>query len=668
MSATFSRLKVWTKTRLKFRELNSEFDNIVNNLDVNGVGIQGLSSSTSQFQAITPTVSSTDNTTVSLPASLLEELKRLRYQFSRLFGADSSTSFWYNDPGRLLSVVPDDLVSYVPFNGVDEAEVFLDTIRHGVVINASKWKTSSLDGTSTTFSTDKKFGTFALKGGTDINVCVPASGVVKTGTISAHIKDLAVGDYVACNPLLGIQIKYIAGNNLEVTFTRRDATLENNKTISLITGGVAVTTAVYNHVLLTIRNNNDANDRIELFLNASSLGAITLAKPANFGTGGNWFFGAGIDNPRLNSSLWQWNRYSSMVVKPDAEAAANHNGGNDNDNAAAWTLVGTDNSVLNSDGLLITTLLDANNLYSKATNIDLANLTVETKVKVIASGSTSNTAGALICDVFDFSAQRRLIVQLRMDNRLFIGTNDLLINGIFIHINASEYNLIRVTSTAAFLTKVYVNGAQVYEFTNTTVETNAGAVADSIKWGVDAVRYGNAQAAFEFYAYKGDGAVHSPLISSAVAARYDDLAVINGVIDTPTLNQLHFNAASKVYGKDPKPGSFLPAPIFTSSIVTAVTGYTGLPYSEMYTISDGSDRYVYTFSGGVTFTGVGINDLLIGIDDVKVISLTPVSGSATLIATRFPKKGLEKVNLIGYDSTSVGETFTFGTFQINKGK
>lgn len=89
MPATFNRLKIWGDEILTNEDLNDEIDNILENLDPDGVG--GYSTNVSQMQLQTdPGGVGTEN----LADSLGGELERLRFAIARMIGSD----YWYETP------------------------------------------------------------------------------------------------------------------------------------------------------------------------------------------------------------------------------------------------------------------------------------------------------------------------------------------------------------------------------------------------------------------------------------------------------------------------------------------------------------------------------------------------------------------------------------------
>lgn len=91
MGATFSRVKNWTTEILTNSDLNTEIDNILNNLGPSGVDDYSTNTSQMRTQTAPGEVGSE-----SLATSLAGELERLRYVIQRIIGTD--VDYWYEAP------------------------------------------------------------------------------------------------------------------------------------------------------------------------------------------------------------------------------------------------------------------------------------------------------------------------------------------------------------------------------------------------------------------------------------------------------------------------------------------------------------------------------------------------------------------------------------------
>jgi len=90
--ATFGRVKNWSAGEvLTHTDLNAEFNNILNQLDPDGIGVQGLSSSVAEMYA---TADPYPGGSASVPTSLEGDIQRLRYVVAQMSGK----TYWYQDP------------------------------------------------------------------------------------------------------------------------------------------------------------------------------------------------------------------------------------------------------------------------------------------------------------------------------------------------------------------------------------------------------------------------------------------------------------------------------------------------------------------------------------------------------------------------------------------
>jgi hypothetical protein len=107
VGATFARIKNWTTEILSNTDLNSEIDNILNNLGPAGVDDYSVNSAQMKLQTSPGSLGSE-----SLSTSLGGELERLRYVIQRIIG--SGTSYWYEPPASSITDLVAALGSGVP--------------------------------------------------------------------------------------------------------------------------------------------------------------------------------------------------------------------------------------------------------------------------------------------------------------------------------------------------------------------------------------------------------------------------------------------------------------------------------------------------------------------------------------------------------------------------
>lgn len=93
--ANFDRIKNWQEEILTHEDLNREIDNILENLNTDGIA--GFSANAAQMQTQTDPGGLGSE---SLATSLSGEIERLRFVIARLLGP--SFNYWYEDPGVTL--------------------------------------------------------------------------------------------------------------------------------------------------------------------------------------------------------------------------------------------------------------------------------------------------------------------------------------------------------------------------------------------------------------------------------------------------------------------------------------------------------------------------------------------------------------------------------------
>jgi hypothetical protein len=94
--ALFSRAKTWVAEILNYTDLNTEFDNILNNLYPEK--IDDGSATVAQMQTTTDPY---PGAVASLPTSLQGEIQRLRYVIAQITGE----TYWYIDPDTTIAAL-----------------------------------------------------------------------------------------------------------------------------------------------------------------------------------------------------------------------------------------------------------------------------------------------------------------------------------------------------------------------------------------------------------------------------------------------------------------------------------------------------------------------------------------------------------------------------------
>lgn len=554
MGANFGRVKTWVKERLTFAALNAEFNNILNNFTPSGM--DDYSSTVSEMRTITDPAPYSGGVQVeSAPTSLAGELARIRYVLKRLAGG----TYWYSDPARILNAHSADLAMLLAFDGSTQNEVLSDFIARGGIINALSL--SSADVAAADFdAANKKFGNYGYSLGAGNILAFPGK-VLRTGLLSAHFRNLSAGDYIAYNPLLGIEVYLTSLGYLSVKLTRKTAAVEGAKDTSSVTGtNSRAGSTSWQHVAMrfVIDNANGASgDSLELKRDGADentgVGSANLL--ANVGDGGVWFFGAKRNDPA-------WDKFSSMNDTPDAELTS------------PWTAsLGSGGTGGVSNGVLtIAAGGVAEAVYSKTNNIDLSHMTIDVKAKLNASGGS-----AILIDVYDHSMTRGVLVTLGHD-RVSISAG-LGIGGSFF-LNGFDFNTFRVTSSGSPnpTLNFYINGVLVFTATLNVATTLS---ADYIKFG-SAI---SSSADFEYVGYAGSlGSVYAP-VAVSTSGQLDDIALAKVAAVDAVITQLQNNSARSVFGADPKYG--LTLPMGSNLAVKAYTGSGEVTGSALYFPSDG---------------------------------------------------------------------------------
>ncbi len=122
MGATFSRVKNWTSGEtLTASDLNSEFNNILNNLDPSGIDDESANDAAAQA-----TSDPYPGSSLSKATSLQEEIQQLRYLIAQITGE----TYWYIDPDINLTTIGGD-------NWVTAAKLTTDSVETAKIKDAN---------------------------------------------------------------------------------------------------------------------------------------------------------------------------------------------------------------------------------------------------------------------------------------------------------------------------------------------------------------------------------------------------------------------------------------------------------------------------------------------------------------------------------------------------
>jgi hypothetical protein len=116
MGGLISRVKTWISKEIIYAaDLNNEFNNILNNLDLKNVGLVGLSDNLTNFKKIK------DPGTVggeNLPVNGMEEIQEIRSMLKKITGGTQ----WYDPPSNSLSVIASGVGANSFLNRIDSGK------------------------------------------------------------------------------------------------------------------------------------------------------------------------------------------------------------------------------------------------------------------------------------------------------------------------------------------------------------------------------------------------------------------------------------------------------------------------------------------------------------------------------------------------------------------
>lgn len=502
MGGLFSRVKNWIGSEnLYTTDLNAEFNNVINNFEPSKM--DDYSASVSQMQIQT---NPGNQGSESQPTSLAGEIERIRYKISQLIGK----TFWYDAPTRSLEAGYPELAFYLPIDGSSATRCLQDVVRRGALINAVSY--SSADVNSNDFnSSNAKFGNFAFGLGAGNFLAFPGNyNSPDEGSLSLWVKGASAGDYLAFNPLLGVEVFLNGAGQVVNRIRKRTAATNNTKAYSTVTGTTTISgSSNYSHVLAKWAINGVAGtaaDKLGLKLNGTAEGSQLANQTININheNGGTWFFGAKPNDPT-------WTNFSAMNVTPDSDG---------------WTQSGTGTAAV-SDGVLSIATSSTNKYkYSRSgatvTGLDLSSMTIEFKMRITSYGSGSSTGGdaeAVKITVRDDSMNRSFNIRISASAINLASTS----SSVRSDIDAMNWNHIRVTSSGGVdpVTTLYINGVNIGSFTNTAPDAT---VNDLIEFGDDSTSaVGQSTTEWEWFAF-GPSAL--PVVAADAAGGYlDDIAM-----------------------------------------------------------------------------------------------------------------------------------------------
>jgi len=632
MPGNYTRVKTWSSGEiLTAADLNAEFNNEINNAIPSS--IDDYSTNAAQMQSI---VSPGDVGTESLATSLSGELERLRYVLNRMIGG----SQWYSAPPLSLTDIAQSskkVAFALEFEGANggastTTDVVAKTVNLGAIINPMTWSSADFT-TSDLDSTNKKFGAYSFTLGAGNAIAFSGEhGNPFKGSFSAWFRNLAAGDYIAYNPLLGIELYLDSVTSfLTSKITERVATSESVKRTKTVVGASSrAGDATFRNVTTKWRCNDEngaSTDLLQLEFSGTDEGTQlnTQDIDINPGLGGVWFFGAKKNDPT-------WDHVYAANGLPSAHSDA-------------WTKTGTFTEAASSGALnmSISGLTGAQH-YSKTNNIDLDGMTIDFKFKL----NSVTTRGVILED--------RVYVMVRDDSKNrshAIVFNEGVVSLVFVTggapsgassinmydilINTSVYHTYRLTSVASgadCIVSLFIDGVKVLQTTNQLAETTAG----------DVILFGGSEGSnysydfnIEQFRYESNGSTTVyPPIAANTQGNLDSIGITSFIISDTSITALQSNSFTDVFGQEPRYGVYLPPTILFERNGNAgnISSTTLTDYGQQvyYIAGDGVTELGFRFGSNIQGSG-GSPDFLaaIDVDNDFVGATTPIAyGSVRL--------------------------------------
>lgn len=553
--ALFARVKTWIAEILYYADLNAEIQNILDKFMPQWM--DDYSATISQMQTATSPGSVGSE---SQATSLAGELERIRYVIKRIIDSTLATH-WYEVPDtdlRVLAGGVPTLAIYMNFESetgiADATSIFRDVVTRGVIANAISFSAldfSSSHITTTAAKVAQGKGAYVVGSGF---LAVPGQRVNPYNlSLSAQFRNLVSNDYIAFNPLTGHELFFGATGLLTARVTERTTTDESTKASSSITGSVSrVGDTTYRTAIMKFRGNDiegSSTDLLELEYEDAEEGTQLTAQDLdiNGGDGGNWFFGCKPNNPT-------WDHISSMHVLPESHSSP-------------WTKTGAGFSSV-SGGILSISTTASQVSYNRATLVDLSQQTLEWKMRITAF-QTANSADAIQVYVRDDSMNRATVIAFQ-PNGVQFGASDGSDANLdepmtFAPCNTAEWHVYRFTSSGGTspVSNLYIDGVLAASFTNSLANATA---TDLLSFGGN---FYSATTTFtvemEYFKVFDAGATVPVAVNTASDGQLDDIAIVNGQVDSGLATKLQTLAADVVYSQKFVGQFYLPPTIYGTS-------------------------------------------------------------------------------------------------------
>lgn len=586
---------------------NSEHDNHITNANPSSHG--GFSDDVTQMQL---TADPGEVGTESLAASLADELKRIRFAIKEIKG----TSNWYPTPVTNLSslaTVANQLAIGLEFEGnkggaSSTTDVLAKFINQGGIINALSLV--SADVAAADFdSTNKKFGTYSYILGAGNILAYPGwyNNPIK-GSISCWYRNLSAGDYIAYNPLLGIELflDSVSGRQTAL-ITEKTAATESTKTTNQVQGSSTRSgVAAFHNATMKWRCNDEngaSTDLLEQEYDGVDEGTQLATQDLDIvpGDGGIWFIGAKKNRPT-------WTHFYAASGLPTAHSSP-------------WTSNGTPNATVSAGVLNIATAAGTTGFFSKTgaplTGVNLANFTMEIKTSVVSVSQQSAVNQQLyMFNVRDDSMDRGVELHFWKDHILLCSSGSTTISWEC-QVDMTQSHIFTLTTSGSPdpTMNLYIDGMLVYSRANNIADATAN---DTIAFG-DQVAAGDVNCNIEWVGFVD---TVTPPIAVSAGGNIDSFGVVSAVIDDATIASLQSNQVTQVFGTEPNYGVTLPRR-FTNQRTTGVTNTSAGTYTALdstagaapyYIAGDGVTEFEFMYSNSFVGTGTGVLRMAIDID------------------------------------------------------
>jgi hypothetical protein len=454
------------------------------------------------------------------------------------------------------------------------------------------------------------------------------------GSLSIWAKNLADGDYIAYNPLLGIEVYRNMASQLEAKITQRtdDGAGAKKTTNTTLTCTANTLTANYDNAILTWNLNDGASSDLSLYRSGTdSVSAGAGTYNINAGDGGVWFFGSKRNDPT-------WTVYYSADAVPDSVVGD------------VWALSAAAAGTASiSDGVLtISTTGSQQRSYNRtgaSFNFNTVNgVTVEWKMQVTTALRSLLVDNRLGIRFGDGGGNKSVAFYYSNKSISIVGGyatgSPHLIADIFL--DTTQYHIYRATLLNGAV-NLYIDGVMVFTGNNTAHTTDATLATDTIEFGDFSVISGTSASDWEYVKYylaSGAGDIFVP-ITPSTQGHLDSIGVASGNLSTNEISLLQANPVTKVFNEEPSYGPTLPLVVLKDRNGTTTKNsetFTQIANMATYLYGDGITEYA--IFGQVDYWAQGPGGVAVAIDVNGDINGT---SAKTVTATSADSPGFESI-------------------------